>query len=519
MFRIESYKKGIALSTFFNIFNKGLVFITGIIIAYYFGATPETDIFFYVYGTIVIIAAYLMNLNSSVIIPESMKIRAEKGDQNINFLNQFICLYCLVSIVGVLIIIADPIYFFSTVSSFDTEILEKNRTLLYLSIPLLGIISLTTLITDILTSYKFFTLPMLLGIATGLLSITMVFLFHNPLGAQSIFWGYIISYTINLVTLFYLLARKLNWNFRLPKISVPKRVWKNMGFAQLGNLTSMLSLYIPIYLLSGFGSGIITALTFAQQISSLPNTLATTQFSSVAGIKFNELVNQNRWEEVNHVFSNIANLLHFIMIPVSCIIFIYPDDIVSILLGFTSIEADTAAYISKFVKYLGLLLPFYVTNTLFARLFMAARKIKQAFWYQSIFNIIQTCAIYYTVKTFGVMGYPLTVLSIYVLSFISYQYIERYLFGVLNYRKIQYDFLILIIINVLIALAVGLVVSSTTIESPAIKLFSAVAMHGFLILTINQIFNINKTISTQVKITAVRLKSGIQFRESDQNIR
>lgn len=46
LFQFESYKKGIVLSTIFNILNKGLVFLSSLVVAFYFGTQLKTDIFF-----------------------------------------------------------------------------------------------------------------------------------------------------------------------------------------------------------------------------------------------------------------------------------------------------------------------------------------------------------------------------------------------------------------------------------------------------------------------------------------
>ncbi|HTQ66173.1 MAG TPA: hypothetical protein VMI12_15355, partial [Puia sp.] len=73
--QVESYKKGIVLSTVFNFFNKGLVFVNSLVVTYYFGIKAQTDIFFYLYNSIVLLGGFIMNFNSSVIIPESMKLR------------------------------------------------------------------------------------------------------------------------------------------------------------------------------------------------------------------------------------------------------------------------------------------------------------------------------------------------------------------------------------------------------------------------------------------------------------
>src|SRR5256885_464037 len=92
--KAESYKKGIFLSTVFNIVNKGLVFCNSLIIAFFFGAQLKMDIYFYSYNTIVILSTFITSLNASVLIPESMRLRTRQGEEPaIQFLNFFLYLY------------------------------------------------------------------------------------------------------------------------------------------------------------------------------------------------------------------------------------------------------------------------------------------------------------------------------------------------------------------------------------------------------------------------------------------
>ena len=43
------------------------------------------DIYFYAYNTIVILSAFITSLNSSVLIPESMRLREQKADARLCF--------------------------------------------------------------------------------------------------------------------------------------------------------------------------------------------------------------------------------------------------------------------------------------------------------------------------------------------------------------------------------------------------------------------------------------------------
>ncbi|HUQ64961.1 MAG TPA: lipid II flippase MurJ, partial [Flavitalea sp.] len=455
MFKIESYKRGIVLSTVFNVFNKGLVFLNGIVVAYYFGASEGTDIFFYTYNTLIILGAFVMSMNSSVIIPESMRIRAEEGEKkSMQFLNFFIRFYGSILACGILLLLINPVAFFSLISNFKTEQLIQHEILLYLSLPLFALICLITLLVDIMTSYKFFTISMIIGIINGTCSIILVMGLHNIAGVKSVFYGFIISYVVNLLLLLFLLRKYIGWKFTIQKEKIQPRIWKNLGFAQIGNLASTLSLYTPMYILSGFNAGIITGLTFAQQIASLPNALITTQFSTVAGIKLNELYAAARTKDINKVFGETANFLHFILIPISCIMFLYAPEIVQLLLQLTRLDRSIGKYISLFMQYLGLILPFYVTNTLTSRLFMATHKIKAAFFYQLIFNIIQIICIYIAVNKFGIKGYPITLVLIYVSNTLIYYFVQKHFFNFINYVKVLKNLFLFILVNSIIAVLI-----------------------------------------------------------------
>src|SRR5882672_2029794 len=122
--KIESYKIGILLSTFFNIVNKGLVFFSNLVIAYYFGAKTETDVYFFTYNSIALAATFFTSLNSSILVPESMRIREKEGKENaFDFINMFVLFYSVITILLTLICFLYPFQTFHVISNFDSKAL------------------------------------------------------------------------------------------------------------------------------------------------------------------------------------------------------------------------------------------------------------------------------------------------------------------------------------------------------------------------------------------------------------
>jgi len=453
--KIESYRRGIVVSTVFNVINKGFVFLNTLVIAFYFGAQIKMDIYFYAYNTILIIAVFITNLNATVLIPESMRIRVVDGqNQAMLFLNFFLYAYAFFTVLICLIFLINPVQAFATVSSFKSSGLRENANILFYATPLIVLIPMVNLLTDVLTSYKFFSIPMISGILNGVFSILFVVLFHHVLNVLSLILGLLLSNSLNFILLIILMRKRLHWNFRFKRLKIDKRIWKNIGYAQAGNITSSLTSYLPLYLLSAFGPGTITSLNFAQQISSLPTVLVTNQFSSVAGIKFNELYSRNQLVELNDIFVSTANFLVFILIPVSGIFFLYPSEIVSLILKRGAFGSNGVAYTALFLQWLGLLAPTLVINTLFSRLFMASHKILLGSSYQIVFNVALIIGIYVFVRRFGIIGYPVTWVSAYLLNVIFYLYLEKRYFKMIRYHTVLKNFFLMVIVNLLIGLIV-----------------------------------------------------------------
>lgn len=417
MFKLESYRKGIALSTIFNVVNKGLLFLVSVICIYFFGAEGESGIYFYAYNTVFYVATFITNLNPSVIIPESMRIRLKEGDaEAMRFLNMFILLYVAITVVLCMLFLGSPVNAFLLISKFEVDVLTRYAAILWWTIPLLFLITLTNLLTDILVSYKYFTAPMLIGIFNGSCAILSAVIFHETAGIKSLLIGLLVAYSISLVVLVFFMNKKLrwSWNFRLHKIE--KRIWKNALFAQSGNFTGTLVVYMPFYLLSGFGSGVITAINLAQQVAALPTALLSNQFVSVAGIKFNELIATGQEKNIREVFFRAGAFLLFLVVPCSAFIFLYTDDILQLLFLSGNQAEKWRTLAADVLRILGFSVPLMLISSLVSRLFMATHRIVEGFWYQTILNVLYIVSLIIAVNKFGIMAYPFTFVGIYALN-------------------------------------------------------------------------------------------------------
>ena len=91
LIKAESYKRGLTLSMVFNILAKGALFLLTICIASYFGSNIKTDIYFFVYSSMILLSGFINSIDIQVLIPESMRLRETEGTVAATaFLNYFL---------------------------------------------------------------------------------------------------------------------------------------------------------------------------------------------------------------------------------------------------------------------------------------------------------------------------------------------------------------------------------------------------------------------------------------------
>jgi putative peptidoglycan lipid II flippase len=449
MLKTESYKRGIVLSTGLNIIVKAILFFNTIVIAYYFGTSIDTDLYFYIFSTVTLIAALVNGMDLAVILPEGMHLQEEKGKHEaVLFYNFFGFCYLLLGLLIFIVLFFFSVPIYSSISSYKSSVLSGHSGLLLLSsiLPLLMILS--NYFTSVLTTLKYFTAPLIAnGIAQvfGLLSLVI---FHNRFGTVSVLIGMVAGYLLNLALLLFFMYLKLNWHAGFSAKNVTARVKKNLASVQLGNLATFSFNYGIIVVLSALPVGIYSAYNYAVQVLNVPNNFIVSQAAAVAGIKFNELSAKKLRDELNRIFLSSIDVLLFLIVPFCVLTYLYADVIVDFLYlrgGFTKESSEKVVF---FLKYLIFLSPCYLINTFVSRIMTAEKKVSQSFLFQLGFNIGSLILIIFVTKFFKETGFVCAMLSAYyfLIGVLSY-FLMNWVMPYVNYLKSVRSLLLIILYN------------------------------------------------------------------------
>ena len=499
LIKSESYKRGTVLSVLFNIISKGILFLLTILIARYFGSNIKTDIYFFVFGTMVLLSGFINSIDTAVLIPESMRLRQKEGDEKaMAFLNYFLLIYF---IIGILFTVA--IYFFGTIifeliSKFSQADIVTYHNYFWLGSLFFIFQILTGYINTILTSLKFFSIPMIISGINSCIVIAAIFLLKAEYDVLSIFIGGLFAYAINLAFLFFVIRKIAGWKFIIQRDGIKKTVGNNIFYAALGQVATVASSMFPLYLLSGFGSGIISVMNYGKNIADIPNTLVTSQFANVSGIKLNEQVARQDYTGMNETFFSTSKLLVFILVPVGFFVFVFARPIVELFYLRGDFTISSAQGAAVFLQLLGLSVFAIALNAMVTRVFIAMQAMKQAFFYQVIMNVLLIIAIWLAVKYYGAYGYGYAIIAANLINLAGMFFMCRIIVPQLNYAALMRYTGLIILINGIIASLVYYAAAYLPINV-VVKMTVMFACWLFILMLLYKILHLDFNISLWLK--------------------
>lgn len=508
--KTESYKKGIALSTVLNVFSKGLSFFSTILIAYYFGTSLETDIYFFILSIVTSISMFITGCTTSVIIPEVMHLN-EKGhrEDGLKITNTILFAFIIITIVPAFLISITPVQVFSRISQFNDATILEHRFYFSMSSLLLILITINTYLKEILSIYRFFTLPMVISLINSIFIIISIPLLQKHVGMKCVITGLILGNSINLFMLVWTLCKYVDWRFTAITFKIPGNFLRRIFYSQAGYAATAANMVVQSYLLSGMSAGLIAALNFGRQVSDIPGNFLTAQFSAVSGIKFNELTARKQFSDLDRAFRKSTSFLLSILCPVCGIIFVFNTEIVEVLYGRGVFSSASVADTAIFCKIFIISSPLIAITFLSTRILIAAKKIRQSFWYQIGSNLLSILVMFLLFPKYGAKAIPVTILVSYILSIIAQPIMFHFLCPYIGYLKTLADNSVVVMVNVTIVLAVFLFDRwfKQYGFDPFIRLLTGSVLYLLITYISNLFFNINYDLQNILRNINTKIRS------------
>lgn len=483
LFKPTSYPKGAALAVGATFVWKAVSFANALLLALYFGATRQTDVYFYLMMLVGVGVGFLQRLNQSVLIPEAIFLARENEKLSRQFINMWLYLYlALALIVGTAGMIGtQPLW--HVFSRFGGPVLAQDKVLLTCGFFLFGLQVITFYLTSIAEMYKFFKTAWL-GVLNAVCPLLCLLLFANSVGILSMLYGFLIANVLQIFLLLYLLKTQLRWHFSPAWVPLRVQTRQNMWAGQTWAVLDMLTSWLPLYLISGMNAGLVSALNYCKQFTDSATEVFTARIANVAKIEMTEQAAAGQTEPFNQSFLRLNHVLLIILGPLVVFSCYFAPQIVTIFLERGHFDAqaaqDTVRFLRPMLFTVLLLIPAYLQhNTIYAW-----RKIKENFYYSASACLIFTTALLVFVPRWGAFSYAYITLGALGLGWlISYLFFRRY-FPHVPFTKAAWDWLRLLVLNVVALLpAVGIYhLIPTTTAYGVIFICGSTFMAGYLLL-------------------------------------
>lgn len=448
LFKTTSYPSGAALAVSATACWKLVSFISGILIAMYFGAGARTDIYFYLLMLIGFGITFTQRLNATVLIPEAMFLQRKNPVVSRHFLTFIFYIYVLAALLLCVIGLWFPVGVVRLFSRFEPVLLQQEQWLLTTAFFLFASQLLVYYLHAVAEMHKFFAMAVL-GPLNAICPLVALICWGPRIGLISMVYGFLTANFIQFIVLVWLLHTQLQWDFIPRPAPMQSRIQKNLLSSQILAVLSVVNSLLPVYLITGMGAGLISALNYCRQLTDSPSEIITNRVMNVSKIEMTENAARGQINVFNKNYLSTNHLLLFVLTPLAIFTSYFAIDIVCFFFEHGNFNAwnvmDTVDFLRPLIFMVVLLVPAGLQNNTVS----AWLKVKESLPYALISGLSFTLAVILILPRWGAFAFPYLALAELVFGFILNYFLFRKYFPFVNYFRSFWELLRLLAINII----------------------------------------------------------------------
>lgn len=462
--KLKTILKNISTVLIFSLMAKVMSFIIELLVAIKFGATSETDVYYMVIGIVQICYTMISVGIWKVFLPE-YKTRCVVGSQEeANIIaDKLIIIFVAIFAFLTMSVYIFPQYVIKVFApGFSTAYVKKSIDLLRIVVFMFVFNCLATFSTAILQSVGKFSKSQVKEVVQYIPSILLLLFFSKEFGIKGLAVSFLLGAIISaLVEMF--LVRKI-YKFRFSKHVIDEqtiKVMKQVPVTCLNSIVNQLNNIIDKAFSSGLTIGAVTYLNYGSKLIHLFDGIFSTAITTAIFPLITEMVAKKEKKKLNEFICKYFFSIATILIPISCLICLYSEDIVLFVFGHGKFDVSAArsTALVLFMYAIGLLAMSY--TTIINDLFFVMKK-TQYLLYTTMLNIgLNVIFDLLLIRRYNVAGLSLaTTISLYIALFIKF-YIMK------NEVKFNLDFfkrIIILLISTGVSATISLIINNEIID-------------------------------------------------------
>ena len=356
---------GVLLVTLVTLFVKVLGFIKQMVIAYVYGASSSTDVFFISSEFITNIASAIFSALSVMLIP--IYLNKPKDERN-KLLSDIVWSFLFISIIIVIIgeLFADPL---ATLLRGGSSNIDNNELAYYLRvlIPTLLITCIVFIYKSVLDAEKVFVPGRLLGAIQSVTIIAFSLTLSSYFGVKALLFAFCLATVLEWLLLsFYV---KGDYRKQKPILFSDnfKVLFKQMLPLCIGSTIADISVIIDKIIAANLGAGVASSLAYGQTLKQFVSASIIMTCISVVFVYLSETIANKDKEKTIYLINKTVSVNALILIPVSIVSFVCSSDIVQILFERGAFSHDDTVVVSSILRGYSIGFVFLAGRAIFSR--------------------------------------------------------------------------------------------------------------------------------------------------------
>lgn len=409
-------KKHLLSTPVFAILGRAGGIVIPFLIAYYFGAGPRSDAFFFAFALIFSLLGLFVPIFESLLVPYLTEVKDSPGHvvslaNGVLFLN--LPLVLLLGF-GIGLGLAPAL---NRWSGLDAETAALTARLFSQMLPMLFLGVWAASGNSILYAHKVFWFPAFAPFIRSICAILFLVLFHQNLNIDAVAIGFsigeIVRWGCSLALLVPLVGWTLHVNWRESWGKV-KAFMSQAGYHLLGLLSLNLLPLVDQWFASWLGTGSLSLLSYADRLFQIPFQLLMTGFLQIFLSYWSEQYfrgsSQAFWE---HVWKDVR-IVFAVTLILSLFLILFRDPIVRLLFGLGKMPADDLSMLGKLFGWMMVGFAPAILNLLYVRVLFVLKK-SSVFFIQSLIRLILNILFNFVfMRLWGLQGLAISTSAVFI---------------------------------------------------------------------------------------------------------
>lgn len=417
---------GVALATYLSL----------ALIANRFGGSVGSDAYFYLVSLTTVSTALIGGVLSAVFLPVLIELRVRDGlDEASRFISSILTWSLILCLAISLASYVFNSEFFSFASKFGVDVLRSQRDIFLCFGPVFFFATLCELFRLVLIAFGRYTVAAFSALFQPAFLVLMLLVSSDELRESSMALLLWMSRAgVMLFMLFFVQRLQIKFRFALSGHTSVSQFLKVSTPYALAGLVTHFAVFFFDFMATGLAAGVLTSVTYAQRIYALPLALGITPLLEIARARFAEFRARDDMVSFQNQYNILIKIVVYYSVPVAAVLFIYADQIVTILFHRGAFSADQVAVSANCLQILAFSIPLSCLFTLNGR---SVESFQQLLWpsvFGSLGNLMLVFVTFFMVDSFGYLGIPMARLVVDCLYFLPMGIVAVIMF------KVRFDF-------------------------------------------------------------------------------